>query len=98
VITAAPAAEGTRRADVPALVADGVTVVLWSSAFVGIRSAGRSFSPGALSLGRLLVALVALGVLGYSRGERLPQRRLSDLPGPRSSSAGCSGSAPTTSR
>jgi hypothetical protein len=30
-----------------ALVAAGVTVVLWASAFVAIRSAGRDFSPGA---------------------------------------------------
>jgi drug/metabolite transporter (DMT)-like permease len=63
-----------RRTDVGALVAAGVTVVLWASAFVGIRSAGRAFSPGALSLGRLLVAVVALGALGYAGGERLPRR------------------------
>lgn len=46
--------------DTTALLAAVVTVVLWASAFVGIRSAGRTFSPGALSLGRLLVALVLL--------------------------------------
>jgi drug/metabolite transporter (DMT)-like permease len=63
-----------RDRDYPALVAAGVTVVLWASAFVGIRSAGRSFSPGALSLGRLTVAVVALAVLGLARGERLPSR------------------------
>jgi drug/metabolite transporter (DMT)-like permease len=49
-----------------------VTVTLWASAFVGIRSAGRSFGPGALSLGRLLVAAAALGAIGYARGRRLP--------------------------
>jgi drug/metabolite transporter (DMT)-like permease len=37
---------------------------LWASAFVGIRSAGRAFAPGALSLGRLVVAVLALAVLG----------------------------------
>lgn len=60
--------------DHPALVAAGITVLLWASAFVGIRSAGRTFSPGALSLGRLAVAVVALAVIGLARGERLPSR------------------------
>jgi drug/metabolite transporter (DMT)-like permease len=59
---------------VAALVAGFVTVLLWGSAFVGIRSAGRTFSPGALTLGRLLVALVALGLISSLRGERLPSR------------------------
>jgi drug/metabolite transporter (DMT)-like permease len=59
---------------VAAAVAAGITVVLWASAFVGIRSAGRAFGPGELSLARLLVATVALGVIGYARGERLPSR------------------------
>ncbi|MBL0803964.1 EamA family transporter, partial [Streptomyces albidoflavus] len=34
--------------------AASVTVVLWASAFVSIRSAGEAYSPGALALGRLL--------------------------------------------
>jgi drug/metabolite transporter (DMT)-like permease len=49
---------------VAALGAALVTVVLWASAFVGIRSAGRAFEPGALSLGRLVVAVCALAVIG----------------------------------
>jgi len=64
----------SRTYDVPALAAAGVTVLLWGSAFVGIRSAGRTFSPGALSLGRLAVAVVALAAVGLVRGERLPSR------------------------
>ncbi|MBV8064409.1 MAG: DMT family transporter [Actinobacteria bacterium] len=60
--------------DWAALAAAGITVVLWASAFVGIRSAGRTFSPGALSLGRLAVAVAALAVIGAVRGERLPTR------------------------
>ena len=63
-----------RAYDVPALAAAGVTVLLWGSAFVGIRSAGRTFSPGALSLGRLAVAAVVLAAVGLVRGERLPSR------------------------
>ena len=46
-----------------ALGAALLTVTLWASAFVGIRSAGRDLSPGALALGRLVVASVALGAL-----------------------------------
>lgn len=45
------------------LVAIAVTLVLWASAFVAIRHLGDTFSPGALSLGRLVVGSVALGVL-----------------------------------
>ena len=34
-----------------------MTVTLWGSAFVAIRAAGETLSPGALALGRLLVSL-----------------------------------------
>jgi drug/metabolite transporter (DMT)-like permease len=54
--------------------AAGVTVTLWASAFVGIRSAGRELSPGALALGRLLVGSAALAVVMLVRRERLPAR------------------------
>jgi drug/metabolite transporter (DMT)-like permease len=53
-----------RRARAAALAAALVTVSLWASAFVGIRSAGHAFAPGPLSLGRLLVAVVALAAIG----------------------------------
>ncbi len=55
--------------------AAGVTVLLWASAFVGIRSAGTYFDPGALALGRLVVAAVVLGVLVALRREPLPRGR-----------------------
>ena len=61
-----------------ALVAALVTVGLWASAFVGIRDAGHHISPGALSLGRLLVATLALGAVVLVRREPLPSR--ADLP------------------
>ncbi|MGI5126336.1 DMT family transporter [Pseudonocardia sp. CA-107938] len=41
----------------------GFTVLAWASAFVGIRAVGATYGPGALSLGRLLVGVVALGGL-----------------------------------
>jgi hypothetical protein len=60
--------------DSRAAVAAAVTVVLWASAFVSIRSAGAHFTPGALALGRLLVASLALGVVWLARGAGWPPR------------------------
>jgi drug/metabolite transporter (DMT)-like permease len=61
------------------ILAATVTVLLWASAFVGIRSAGRHFGAGELALGRLVVGTAALGALMLVRREPLPPRRL--LPG-----------------
>lgn len=58
-----------------ALAAGLVTVTLWASAFVGIRSASHHFSPGALAFGRLAIASVALGLIALLRREPLPARR-----------------------
>jgi drug/metabolite transporter (DMT)-like permease len=63
------------RTDVAALAAGLVTVTLWGSAFVAIRDVGRTFSPGAVALGRLLVSLAVLGVVVAIRREPLPSRR-----------------------
>ncbi len=56
------------------LAAVAVTLLLWASAFVAIRHLGHSFSPGALSLGRLLIGSVALGAVLLSRGWTAPSR------------------------
>jgi drug/metabolite transporter (DMT)-like permease len=61
-----------------AAVAALVTVSAWASAFIGIRAAGEDISPGALSLGRLLIGSLALGAVVALRREALPARR--DLP------------------
>src|SRR5881397_254626 len=61
-----------------ALGAALITVVLWSSAFVAIRSASRQLSPEALALGRLTIGSLALGLIVAVRREPLPSRR--DLP------------------
>ena len=68
---AAPAAD---RIDRRALAAASVTVVLWASAFVAIRSGGRYFDPGALALGRLLAGSVVLGAVWLIRGGGWPPR------------------------
>jgi drug/metabolite transporter (DMT)-like permease len=81
-VTASSAAVEAPGTDVRAIGAALVTVVLWASAFVGIRSAGTSFSPGALSLGRLSVAIVVMAALGIAQGERLPSRRQLRVAGP----------------
>lgn len=64
-MTTAPA----RRAPTPTsrhrtlpLLAIGVTVLLWASAFVGIRGVGADVGPGELTLGRLAVGSLALGI------------------------------------
>ncbi|MFI6349295.1 DMT family transporter [Streptomyces sp. NPDC050560] len=51
-----------------------VTVVLWASAFVSIRSAGDAYSPGALALGRLAAGALTLGVICLVKREGLPPR------------------------
>ena len=56
------------------LAAAGVTLVLWASAFVAIRHLGETVPPGALSLCRLLIAAVALGVLVFRRPPTWPKK------------------------
>jgi drug/metabolite transporter (DMT)-like permease len=51
-----------------------VTVLTWASAFISIRSAGHHFTPGALALGRMLVATVAVMALLLVRREGWPAR------------------------
>ena len=58
--------------------AAGITVVLWASAFVGIRAAGDELGPGPLTLGRVGVAALVLAAFVLVRGDALPPRR--DVP------------------
>lgn len=62
------------RTETLALTAALVTVLVWASAFVGIRSAGRDIDPGPLTLGRLLVGALVLGAIVIARREALPPR------------------------
>src|SRR3954454_7808638 len=73
--TASQAPPSASRARWLVLAAVAVTLLLWASAFVAIRHLGRDVPPGALSLGRLLVASVALGVLVFRRPRTWPARR-----------------------
>ncbi|MCW2797407.1 DMT family transporter [Nocardioides sp.] len=57
------------------VAAVAVTLVLWASAFVAIRHLGHDFSPGALSLGRVLIGSLCLGVVALSRGVPRPSGR-----------------------
>jgi drug/metabolite transporter (DMT)-like permease len=68
---------GTERLAALALV---TTIVLWASAFAGIRVALRAFGPEHLSLLRLAIASAVLGAIAVARGGlRVPAR--ADLPG-----------------
>jgi drug/metabolite transporter (DMT)-like permease len=52
------------------LLAISVTVVLWASAFIGIRMAGSHLAPGPLALGRMLTGLATLSVVVVVRARR----------------------------
>jgi len=61
------------------VVALSAALLLWASAFAGIRAGLRGYSPGHLALLRFLTASLVLAVYALVRGVRLPERR--DLPG-----------------
>jgi drug/metabolite transporter (DMT)-like permease len=59
-----------------AIAAALTTIVLWASAFVGIRAAAVDLSPGSIALARLAIGTVALGaILVARRAWRRPSRR-----------------------
>ncbi len=49
-------------------------MVLWSTAFIGVRDAGHQLTGGALSLGRLAVGSFVLGIVVWVRREPMPPR------------------------
>jgi drug/metabolite transporter (DMT)-like permease len=72
------AASEPTASEVPAwlpLAAVGVTLLLWASAFVAIRHLADTFTPGSMSLGRLVVGALCLGVVAVSRGLVRPTGR-----------------------
>jgi drug/metabolite transporter (DMT)-like permease len=69
------AVSNPRPIDRLALAAALTTVVLWASAFVGIRAVATDLTPGSITLGRLLIGSIALGVLVAARPWIRPTRR-----------------------
>src|ERR1700691_3608905 len=63
--------EGERARIVVALA---LTLLMWASAFVVIRSAGRHLSPGPLALTRIAVGSLALGIAMVVRRQAPPGR------------------------
>lgn len=58
------------------VLAAGVTMVFWASAFIAIRAVGEHYSPGPMALGRLVVGAVALvAVLALRPRRKLPTGR-----------------------
>ncbi|MEW5762712.1 MAG: DMT family transporter [Bacillota bacterium] len=80
--TVGEAAEQTgasgQKVEGPALLAVGVAVLFWASAFAGIRAGLAAYNPGHLALFRFLVASVALAGCALFTRMRLPAVR--DLP------------------
>jgi drug/metabolite transporter (DMT)-like permease len=56
-----------------------VVLVLWASAFIAIRAAAHSFTPGPLAFGRLVVASVALSVVALRARPSVPRGRTAVL-------------------
>ena len=71
----APSAAGSVVARDWSVAALATVVVLWASAFVGIRAVADAFEPGPMSLGRLLAGTVALTVIARPWRHRLPRGR-----------------------
>lgn len=71
-----PANPGTpKKQGALVLIAALVTVVLWASAFIGIRGAGPHYDPGALALLRMAVGTAVLTIIAIRHGIRIPARR-----------------------
>jgi len=75
-ISAAPAASTYSQLGLAAAVA--LTVILWASAFAGIRAGLRSYSPQSVALLRYLTASLALGIVALVT--RMPLPAWKDLP------------------
>lgn len=72
-LTGATAARSAERVRIVGALA--LTLLMWASAFVVIRSVGRHLSPGPMALTRIVIGSVALGGAMLVRRERLPARR-----------------------
>jgi drug/metabolite transporter (DMT)-like permease len=71
-------AERSEKSDVVLIAVLAATLLLWSSAFVGIRYAVRHYPPGSLALLRFLIASVLLGGYVFWR-KAPPSKRVASL-------------------
>jgi drug/metabolite transporter (DMT)-like permease len=74
-MTATEAEAPTTSGSTLPLLAAGVTMVLWASAFIAIRAVGVHYTPGAMAAGRLAVGALALSAVALFRPVRLPRGR-----------------------
>ncbi len=65
----------TRTPTALPLLAAGVTMLFWASAFIAIRAVGEHYSPGAMAFGRLAVGATVLSVIAAVRRVRVPGGR-----------------------
>jgi drug/metabolite transporter (DMT)-like permease len=79
-MTAREPVRPSRVAAVRPLAAALVTVVLWASAYVGIRHVGQALSPGVVALARLVTGSAALGGLVVVRSVRAGRTRVESWP------------------
>src|SRR5690349_11548519 len=75
---ARPHPHAAGRWDVAALLAAAVTVVLWASAFAGIRAGLTGYAPESLALLRYLIASTVM--LVYALITRMPLPDRQDIP------------------
>lgn len=75
VTTSGARAQRNSPMDRTAVLAAGVTVLAWASAFVAIRVLAGSFGAGQLALGRLLIGALALGAVLLLRRRWVPPTR-----------------------
>lgn len=55
-------------------LAIAIAVLLWSSAYVGIRAGLQSYSPEGLALLRYIIASICMGIVYFSRSKRYAMR------------------------
>lgn len=65
----------TRRDQLLPAAAALVTMVLWASAFIGIRAVGEHYDPGPQAFGRLCVGAVVLGIVATRVRVSVPRGR-----------------------
>ena len=66
---------GRKLEDAKLGLATGITLLFWASAFVGIRAALDSYSPGHLAVFRYLIASFVLLVIALFHQIKLPQKK-----------------------